>query len=132
MYEVLNCITTEHDWKHVLASLFVLAFSNCCSLIIYYRSQAALVTRNKILWAIAAGTVVGLGVWATHFIALLGYKPGFEIVFDAGRTIVSALISVAGFVTTALLLRLNADGTLRLACAGIATAAVAGMHFYGM
>jgi diguanylate cyclase (GGDEF)-like protein len=132
MYNVLNCITTEHDWKHVLAALFVLAFSNCCSLIIYHRSQAAQLERNQILWAIAAGLVVGLGVWATHFIALLGYKPGFEVMFSAGRTIVSAMISVAGFVTTALLLRLHTDVTIRMVCACIAAAAVAGMHFFGM
>ena len=132
MYDVLNCITTEHDWQHVLAALFVLAFSNCCSLVIYYRSQAARRERNKILWAIAAGMVVGLGVWATHFIALLGYKPGFEVLFSGGRTVISAAISVSGFILTALLLRLNSDAPLRLVCAGIATLSVAGMHFYGM
>lgn len=132
MYNVLNCITTEHDITHVLVALFVLGFTNCCSLIIYHRSRTTTVQRHRLMWALGAGAVVGLGAWSTHFIALLGYKPGFEVVYSGGRTVISALIAVAGFVTTTLMLRLSSDVPLRLICAAIATAAVAGMHFVGM
>ena len=132
MYEVFNCIATEHDLSHVLAAFFVLAFSNCCSLIIYKRSHQAVKRFYTILWAIAAGTVVGLGVWATHFIALLGYQPGFDVVFDGWRTLLSAAMVVTGFVITALVLSVKADAIIRLISGAIATASVAGMHFYGM
>ena len=90
MYNVLTCITTEHDLSHVIAALLVLTFSNCCSLVVFRHSMVAVQLQNQIFWAIAAGTVVGLGIWSTHFIALLGYKPGFEVVFSGGRTILSA------------------------------------------
>ncbi|HAE95353.1 MAG TPA: hypothetical protein DCG65_12395 [Hyphomonas atlantica] len=132
MYNVLTCITTEHDLSHVIAALLVLTFSNCCSLVVFRRSMVAVQLQNQIFWAIAAGTVVGLGIWSTHFIALLGYKPGFEVVFSGGRTILSAMIVVTGFVTTALLMRMNSDVLVRVLCAAIATASVAAMHFCGM
>jgi len=132
MYNVLNCITTEHDLSHVIAALFVLAFSNCCSLVVFRRSMVATMRHNQIFWAVASGTVVGLGIWSTHFIALLGYQPGFEVVFSGGRTIISAMIVVTGFVITALMMRLNSDILVRVLSAAIATASVTVMHFYGM
>ena len=132
MYNVLNCITTEHDLSHVIAALFVLAFSNCCSLVVFRRSMVATMRHNQIFWAVASGTVVGLGIWSTHFIALLGYQPGFEVVFSGGRTIISAMIVVTGFVITALMMRLNSDILVRVLSAAIATASVTAMHFYGM
>jgi NO-binding membrane sensor protein with MHYT domain len=47
-------------------------------------------------WAIAAGASTGFGVWATHFVAMLGYTPGLEMSYLPGLTLASLLVAVLG------------------------------------
>ena len=132
MYQVFNCIANEHDFAHVLMAVFVLAFSSLCTLIVFHRSQAAESVRGQRMWVTASGFVMGLGIWATHFIALLGYEPGFEVVFDGWITLLSPLISVTGFIVVAHMISINNNTHSRVACAIIASLTVACMHFYGV
>ena len=139
MYYVFNCIANEHDFIHVLMATLVLSFSSACAQVVLLRSLVALSRRGQIIWMIAAGTVMGIGAWAMHFIALLGYRPGFPVEFDGWITILSPLITIAGFIATAALLTPGKTastpvmtGARRLGCAIFATASVAAMHFFGM
>jgi len=139
MYYVFNCIADEHDFIHVLMSTLVLGFSSACAQVVFVRSLAAQSRRGQFTWMIASGTVMGIGTWATHFIALRGYRPGFAVEFDGWITILSPLITIAGFIATAVLLTpgktvLTPGMTVarRFGCAVFATASVAAMHFFGM
>lgn len=132
MYQVINCLTTEHDFYHVLTSVLVLCFSSMCGILVFTRSRASTSRNERRAWVVAAGTVMGIGVWATHFIALLGYQPGFPVLFDGWITLLSLLVGIAGFVGNSLILSHYRDLPHRLASAGIATGSVAGMHFLGM
>ena len=139
MYYVFNCIANEHDFVHVLMATFVLGFSSACAQVVFVRSLVAPSRRGQLIWMIAAGTVMGIGAWATHFIALLGYRPGFAVEFDGWITILSPLITIAGFIVTAALLTPGTTASTpamtvarRLGCAVFATASVAAMHFFGM
>lgn len=117
----------------------VLGFSIACAQVVFVRILVALSRRGQLIWMIAAGTVMGIGAWATHFIALLGYRPGFAVEFDGWITILSPLITIAGFIATAALLTPGQTASTpamtvarRLGCAIFATASVAAMHFFGM
>jgi hypothetical protein len=128
MYYVFNCIANEHDFVHVLMATLVLGFSIACAQVVFVRILVALLRRGQIIWMIAAGTVMGIGAWATHFIALLGYRPGFAVEFDGWITILSPLITIAGFITTAALLTPGKTASTpamtlarRLGCAVFAT-----------
>lgn len=132
MHQVFNCITNEHDSAHMLMAMFVLGFGTLCTLIVFHRSQAAISVRRQRIWVTASGVVMGLGIWATHFIALLGYRPGFPIVFDGWITLLTPLISVAGFVGVTHLLSVNKSTNSRIASAAIATLTVTCMHFFGV
>jgi diguanylate cyclase len=139
MYYVFNCIANEHDFVHVLMATLVLGFSIACAQVVFVRILVALSRRGQFIWMIAAGTVMGIGAWATHFIALLGDRPGFAVEFDGWITILSPLITIAGFVATAVLLMHGQTASTpamtvarRLGCAVFATASVAAMHFFGM
>jgi NO-binding membrane sensor protein with MHYT domain len=46
------------------------------------------------LWAAAAGFTAGVGVWATHFVAMTAYDPGMPTSFALGPLVSSFLISV--------------------------------------
>ncbi len=45
-------------------------------------------------WLMLAGIVSGVGVWTTHFIAMLAYDPGIPMRFDVATTALSVVIAV--------------------------------------
>ena len=139
MYYVFNCITNEHDLIHVLMATLVLGFSSACAQVVFLRSLVAQSQRRQLIWMIAAGAVMGIGAWAMHFITLLGYRPGFPVEFDGWITVLSPLISIAGFIATAALLTPGSTApspratvARQLGSAVLATGSVAAMHFFGM
>lgn len=132
MYSVMSCLTEEHNLTHVFLALFVLSFGGACAMVVFHRGQESTGQLNRRIWAGAAGVVTGLSIWATHFIAMLGYKPGFEVVFDGWITLISAAIAICGFILTSQILISSFSVFRRLLCAVIATTTVASMHFYGM
>jgi diguanylate cyclase (GGDEF)-like protein len=83
------------------------------------------------LWAAASGAVTGLGVWGTHFVAMLGYRPGFEVSFDGFTTAFSLVIAVCGFIATSQILISGFSIARRTLCAVLATSSLSLMHFYG-
>lgn len=73
--------------------------------------------------------VAGGGVWATHFISMLAYRPAFPINFGLGSTMLSLVVGIA-FSTASFFLKFRK----RLAIpAGIAFAiGVMSVHYIGM
>lgn len=132
VYEVLSCVRDEHGSGHVIAAVLICAFSAIATMFVFHRGQVSQSMRVTRVWAAVAGVVTGLGIWATHFVAMLGYQPGFEVQYDGLITAVSALIAVLGFMTTSQILITSMSPLRRVASALIATVAVAVMHYYGM
>lgn len=116
---------------YVAMAVFVCALGAVCALIVFQRGLAGQSEMTRRLWAAASGVVTGLGFWGTHFVAMLGYRPGFEVAFDGVTTAVSAMIAVAGFVATGQILISGLNRTRRVLCAMMATATLSIMHFYG-
>ncbi|WP_338029718.1 bifunctional diguanylate cyclase/phosphodiesterase [Gluconacetobacter tumulisoli] len=91
---------------------------------------------GRAIWIGATGATGGFGVWATHFTAMLAYRPGVPLSFVLGPTLLSLLIAV---LATSLAVSLSAR-TARpgrqlvddLAAGMIFGAGVAAMHFVGM
>jgi signal transduction histidine kinase len=129
MIHVLGCIFEQHDMRLVAlaAGLCILACATALTMIA--RARAADAGRPRLLWLVGAGAVAGCGIWATHFVAILAYQSGLPLQFDAGLTILSALIAMtlcgAGFALAAH----GTGGVLGGALTGIAISA---MHYTGM
>ena len=45
------------------------------------------------MWIAGAGVVAGCGIWGTHFVAMLAYRPGVAVAYDPTLTILSILIA---------------------------------------
>tara|TARA_R110002020_G_scaffold224599_1_gene434300 strand:- start:175981 stop:178335 length:2355 start_codon:yes stop_codon:yes gene_type:complete len=117
---------------HVVIAVLVLGFSLVCALLVFQRGMINRSETGSRRWVIAAGIVTGLGVWATHFIAMLGYEPGFPVKFDAFVTLMSALIAVIG-LTIATAIASNSDMPARkLMAALMGSGTVITMHYFGM
>jgi diguanylate cyclase (GGDEF)-like protein/PAS domain S-box-containing protein len=132
MYRVINCISNDHDAMSVALAIFICLFSATCSMLVFQRGQVSPSLHLKRLWAGASGAIIGLGIWATHFVAMLGYDPGFDVAFDGRVTVLSALIVTFGFLSISQILITGLSPARRVLCAAIACASVTGMHYYGV
>lgn len=128
MLTVYTCITAEHDLRLVALAGFICMFASFSSISLFARARNSGAGWATI-WIPAAGLVAGCGIWATHFIAMLAFRPEEPLTYEAGGTILSIIIAIifstAGFYTAA-----------RFKPAGIGGAivgfAIAVMHYVGM
>jgi NO-binding membrane sensor protein with MHYT domain/anti-sigma regulatory factor (Ser/Thr protein kinase) len=122
------CVTEQHDLRLVALAAFVCLFACFTATSLYVRAEESHRTR-RLLWASAAAIVFGCGVWATHFVAELAYRPGLPVVYDGSLTALSAVIAVvvAGAGIAVATLR----GAVKLGGA-IVGAAVGAMHYTGI
>jgi NO-binding membrane sensor protein with MHYT domain len=86
-------------------------------------------------WLILGGVSIGVtGVWAMHFIAMLGFTiPGATIHYNVPVTILSLLVAVAIVCAGLLIVGFGPDGLSSLLAGGLITGiGVAIMHYLGM
>jgi diguanylate cyclase (GGDEF)-like protein/PAS domain S-box-containing protein len=131
MLRILNCLENQHDWWLVLLAGGVCLLSSIAAANLFQRARVS-DGGSRMVWLFAAGTVTGCGVWATHFIAMLAYTPGFLISYDLTITIFSLFVAIivitAGFAV-ALFGGARFGGVAGGALVGIG---VACMHYMGM
>src|SRR5215469_16877982 len=100
MLRVLGCITQQHDLRLVVLAgiLCMLACFTSASMVLRGRAVDG---RARWVWLAAAGIVFGCGIWGTHFIAMLAYRPGFPVTYDGVLTLFSVIVAItfstAGF-----------------------------------
>ncbi len=84
------------------------------------------------VWNGVAALSVGFGIWATHFVAMLAYKPGFALSYHFGYTAASLAIAIllcgAG-ITMAIHGKGKRDHFLGGAVVGVA---ISSMHYTGI
>src|SRR5258707_13175871 len=125
MFRILGCATDQADLRVVVLAALACVFGcyTALGLLGRARTPSGAVSWP---WQTAAATVAGAGVWATHFVAMLAFRPGFPIGYDVGLTALSIAIAMSvtwfGFAA-ALHFRVPAIGGM------IFAAAVGAMHF---
>ena len=129
MLRVYTCVVQEHDLRLVVVAGVICLFS---SLIAFSAFDQALRDRpRRTLWTGLAAVVAGLGIWATHFVAMLAYQPQIPVGYDVATTLASVgaavLVSGAGWT-----IALNRHPLLTLLGGAVVGAGVATMHYIGM
>jgi len=131
MFRIWNCLQTQHDWWLLLLAGSICFLSCLAAANLFQRARAA-GGRPRAVWLVAAGGITGCGTWATHFIAMLAYTPGFAISYDLTITMLSlaaAIILVTGGLTVALYSPVRWGG---LAGGALTGGGIACMHYMGM
>jgi diguanylate cyclase (GGDEF)-like protein/PAS domain S-box-containing protein len=131
MLRIWNCLETQHDWWLVLLAGSI-CFLSCLAAAHLFQRARASEGGSRAAWLFAAGLITGCGAWATHFIAMLAYTPGFAISYDLTITMFSlavAVIVITGGFVVALVGGTNWGGLAGGALAGVG---VACMHYMGM
>ena len=93
MYRVLDCLTTQHDWRLVLLAVGVCFLASGVAISLFHRAQLAQ-GRARLIWLGLDAAAAGFGIWATHFIAILAFDPGLGAGYDAVLTILSLVIAI--------------------------------------
>jgi diguanylate cyclase (GGDEF)-like protein/PAS domain S-box-containing protein len=131
MYRALLCLTNDHTaWAVPLAAL-VCWFSSLTTIYLLRKGRSQ-EEGGPFIWIAGAGITAGIGIWSTHFIAMLGYDPGYGIGYDLRLTFLSLVVGAVS-ACGALMLARYARSPLAAAAAGVALGAgIAAMHFTGM
>ena len=131
MDSVLLHFVSSHSAFFVLGAACICAITAWLILTLLERARA-FTGRLRLQWMAGVALVGGLGVWTTHFIAMLGFRPDFLFGYDPMITAASALIGVGLIGLPLSAIALTDRRLIHAACGTIAGAGVAAMHFTGM
>jgi len=131
MYQMINCLTSQHDWQLVALAIGVCFLATITTVGLFRRAQAS-EGRSRLAWLSLDAISAGFGIWATHFIAMLAFKPPFPIGY--GLTLTMLSLGVAALITgIGQYLVLQAGSRpVTIASGGLIGAGVAAMHYLGM
>ncbi len=76
----------------VLAAIICLVSAYACVGLLRHAHRAS--GRMRLTWTAVAALAVGFGIWATHFVAMLAFRPGFTLSYDVGLTAASLAIAI--------------------------------------
>jgi diguanylate cyclase (GGDEF)-like protein/PAS domain S-box-containing protein len=130
MFAALSCLAYQHDWRLVGLAVLVCSFSGIAAIELFRRGHSSRKRRGS--WIVTAGLVTGCGIWATHFIGMLAYRPGIEVAYDIPLTILS-LLTTAGITTLGFWLAVTAPSRYAaIIGGGLVGMGIAVMHYLGM
>ncbi|KOF21183.1 diguanylate cyclase [Ensifer adhaerens] len=131
MFSVIACIRDDHDWRLVLVAAVVCLAGCVATMLLLLRAQRS-EGNQRGLWTAASGFACGIGVWSTHFIAMLAYDGGMTVSYGASGTALSIAVAVAA-AWVAFTVGLGARSYYALASSGaLLGIGIAAMHFTGM
>jgi NO-binding membrane sensor protein with MHYT domain len=93
MFRAFHSLATEYDWRLVAGAAMVCASASLIAVHLLHRAYV-LSGPTQIMSIAASSAATGFGIWATHFIVMLGYGPGVPVAYALGPTLLSLLIAV--------------------------------------
>jgi NO-binding membrane sensor protein with MHYT domain len=131
MLRVVNCLADQHDWRLVLLAGLICFLASLGVISLFDRARAA-VGRSRLLWTLTAGATTGCGIWATHFIAMLAYNPGYNTAYDIALTALSLLLAIL-VTTSGLVIAVYASASWAPVLGGaVVGGGIALMHYTGI
>ncbi len=90
---VYSCLTLKHDLRLVALAGLICVLAAFTAINLFLRGRQATGQRSLALLS-GAAAVLGAGLWATHFVAELAYRPGLPVAYDSGPTILSLVVAL--------------------------------------
>ena len=129
--KVISCVLTQHNMWLVLLAAVMCIVGMLASVQLWQRSLVA-IGRSRVDWCFLTGVTAGSAIWATHFIAMLGYEPHAPVTFDPQLTIISIIIAIVG-TTIGFWLSGSRNRFIAYVAGGATIGlSIAAMHFVGM
>ncbi|CAN5305272.1 hypothetical protein BH09PSE1_BH09PSE1_14310 [soil metagenome] len=127
MFTVLDCLH-QHDPRLLVWAALICIVCVGASLTAYRLSMSKQGTMRWV-WLAIVGLMMGNGVWATHFMAMLAFQRRLEIDFGLDLTALSGLLAILG-LGGGFALCANSEGWRGRSCGGaLCGLAIGAMHF---
>ncbi|SFK15924.1 bifunctional diguanylate cyclase/phosphodiesterase [Bradyrhizobium sp. cf659] len=131
MYQVIYCLTDQHDWRLVALGGAVCLLASAAAISLFYRARATS-GGARVSWIALDAIVAGCGIWATHFIAMQAYGPGAGGAYNIPVTVLSLIFAIA-VTFVGLSISVSATRAIPVALGGaVVGGGVAAMHYTGM
>ncbi|EJN07705.1 PAS domain S-box/diguanylate cyclase (GGDEF) domain-containing protein [Bradyrhizobium sp. YR681] len=131
MYQVLYCLTDQHDWRLVALGGAVCLLASAAAISLFHRARAT-DGGARVAWIALDAVVAGCGIWATHFIAMQAYGPGAGGAYNVPVTVLSLIFAIA-VTFIGLSISVSARRSIPVALGGaVVGGGVAAMHYTGM
>ena len=131
MFQVLNCLITEHDWRLVLLAGAICSFASAVAFSLFHRARASR-GRTRAIWICLDAAVGGCAIFATHFVAMLAYDPGAGAGYNVPVTLLSLLFAVCIVAIGLCVALISARQSVVAIGGAIIGTGVAAMHYTGM
>ncbi|MHB0764908.1 putative bifunctional diguanylate cyclase/phosphodiesterase [Stutzerimonas sp. NM35] len=131
MYQIYSCIADLHHPGLVFMAALLCLLGTFITMRLYRRAQHTQGVQ-KAGWCVLGAGTAGATIWSTHFVAMLGYRPGLPIELDPALTSLSLLVAMLGASVGLLIAMLS---KWRLAPAyggGLFGLSISAMHYLGM
>ena len=129
MFRVYSCLAQEHDLRLVIVAGIICLLAAFTAFSTLERVRTG--SRHRTAWLGLTAFVSGTGIWSTHFVAMLAFKPHLPIGYDVGLTLLSVaaaiLITGAGW-----LIALAKDTRAPWLGGAVAGLGIGTMHYIGM
>lgn len=130
MLEVYACIAQHHDIRFVALATAICLLSSLTAVALA-KHVRKLGLAGRFRWIFLTGYVSGVGIYATHFVAMLAYQPNLPTAYLPVGTALSLVVSIVMSVIGWRLHFSNHRHGTSLAALAM-TAGIAAMHFIGM
>jgi diguanylate cyclase (GGDEF)-like protein len=127
----LSQTLADNEMAFVATALMVAGIMATTVVILLHRASQ-LTGAARASWGLLLAGVAGIGVWTTHFVAMLGYRPDAALAYDPVVTFASAaigVISIGGPLMACCYVRRR---RVRAACGAVMGLGVGAMHFTGI
>jgi NO-binding membrane sensor protein with MHYT domain len=122
----------SHDPLFVILSLVIASIASYAALDLAGRVRSA---EGSTRWGWLAGgaTVMGLGIWSMHFVAMLAFHLPIPIAYEVPRVLLSVAVAIgASLLALIVVSRARLRPTALIAGGALMGGAIAGMHYIGM
>lgn len=128
----LQYLETRHDLLLVVASFFVAFFASYVTLELAQRVRSNAIGQRR-WWWLGGSITLGTGIWAMHFIGMLGFEAGIPLGYRLLPTFLSWVAAI-GAAAVALGIATRANLTIQVLLAGSTSMAlgICSMHYIGM
>jgi diguanylate cyclase len=131
MMTVVNCIVNDHNLVLVFVAALVCLFGSAIALRLLRRAVRSS-GGQRVGWQFLAAVAGGGGVWATHFVAMLAYRPPAPISIDPALTILSLVIAMAGLLASFFVSGIRASHICPALGGAMVGLSFSAMHYTGM
>jgi diguanylate cyclase (GGDEF)-like protein len=131
VFSILDFFLSSHDPRFVILAAVVCLVSAyaCVSLLHHARRTDG---RLGTIWIGIAALAVGFGIWATHFVAVLAFRPGFSLNYDVVLTGASLIIAI-GVCGAGIAMAARGSGPRDHFLGGaVVGVAISSMHYTGI